>query len=210
MPWRHWIPPKASGPVRIVRRPILIGSACARAIEKPRACAAVPAAAAAKVLTAVLRVILIAISSRRTASVVTLRSTGDRQRITWISCQTFGLGKTQLFLHDVRPQDHRDHFVKRVAPAHPFASHPTVRRDDEPFGRDIPQSLTDQRGDLFGALDLERVVIDDADRDLLLFDDFADRLEIAGPGRRGFERQDVGIDLIEGLEGRPVALYFRK
>ena len=36
--------------------------------------------------------------------------------------------------------------------------------------------------------------------------DFADRLQIAGAGRAGLEGQRVGIDLVERLERRLVAL----
>ena len=67
-----------------------------------------------------------------------------------------------------------------VPPPHAFAAHAAIGRDDQPLGRNVLQRLADQRRDLVRALDLQGVMVDDADHDLLVRDDLADRLQIAG------------------------------
>jgi hypothetical protein len=69
------------------------------------------------------------------------------------------------------------------------------------------QRLADDVADLVRPLDLQSVVVDDAEHDLLVSHDPADRLEIAGARGAGFEGQRVGIDLIERLQSRLVALH---
>src|SRR5260370_8897036 len=94
-----------------------------------------------------------------------------------------------------------------MAAAHAFASHPAVGGDHDPLGRGVLQRLADDVGDLVRPLDLQSVVIDDADHDLLVSHDPADCLEIAGARGADFEGQRVGVDLIERLQSRLVALY---
>jgi len=106
--------------------------------------------------------------------------------------QTFGFRKPELLAHDIRAEHNGDHLVGRMPRAHAFAAHPTIGRDDQPFGRDILQYLADQGRDFMRALDLQRVMIDHADDDLLVLDHFADCVQVAGTGRAGLERQRIG------------------
>src|SRR5215831_20212411 len=113
-----------------------------------------------------------------------LRQSGDLaracQRETWVGGEALGLGKAEFFANDVRAKNHRDHLVGGVPAAHSFAAHAAIGGDHQPFRRSIFQRLADQRGDLIGPLDLQCVMVDDADDDLLVLDGLADRLEVAG------------------------------
>jgi len=60
-----------------------------------------------------------------------------------------------------------------VAPGHALAPHAAVGADDQPLDRDVFQRAADVVGDLLGTLDLQRVMINYADRDLLVGDDLA-------------------------------------
>src|SRR5215813_398033 len=131
---------------------------------------------------------------------------GQGQRVARISRQAVDFRKPELLAHDVRAEHHGDHLVGCMPPAHAFASHPAIRRDDQPFGRNIFQRFADQGRNLIWALDLQGVVIDHADDDLLVLDHFADCRQVARAGRAGFERQHIGVDLVEHLEGRLIAL----
>ena len=131
---------------------------------------------------------------------------GQGQRVARISRKAFGFRQPELLAYDIRAKHHGDHLVGRVPPAHAFASHSAIRRDDQPFGRNVFQRLADQGCDLIWTLDLQRVMIDHADDDLLVLDHFADCMQVAGAGRAGFERQHIGVDLVEHLEGRLIAL----
>ena len=62
-------------------------------------------------------------------------------------------------------------------------------------------------GDLVRPLDLQGVMIDDADDDLLVLDRLADRLQIAGTRGAGLEGQRVGVNLVEGVQRRLIALH---
>lgn len=125
-----------------------------------------------------------------------------------ISREAFGLREPELLAHDIRAEHHGDHLVGRMPSAHAFAAHPAIGRDDQPFARNIFQRLPDQGGDFIWALDLQRVMIERADDDFLVLDQFADCTQITGAGRAGFECQRIGVDLIECLEGRLIALDF--
>ena len=74
--------------------------------------------------------------------------------------------------------DHRDHLVLRMAAAHAFAPHPAIGGDHHPSGRDVFQRLADDLADLIRPLNLQSVMIDDADHDLLVGHCPADRFEI--------------------------------
>jgi hypothetical protein len=50
---------------------------------------------------------------------------------------------------------------------------PQSGRDDQPFGWNVFEPFADQIGDLVRPLDLQRVVVDDADHDLLVLWGFA-------------------------------------
>ena len=121
----------------------------------------------------------------------------QRERIPRIGRQAHCLRQPHLLAYDVRAQHHRDHLVLRMAAAHAFASHPAIGGDHHPLGRDVFQRLADDLGDLIRPLDLQSVMIDDADHDLLVSHCPADRFEIAGARGARFEGQRVGIDLIQ-------------
>ncbi len=93
-----------------------------------------------------------------------------------------------------------------MAPTHALAAHAAIGRDHQPLGSNIFQRLADQGRNLIRPLDLKRVMIDHADDNLLVRDHFADCLEITGAGRARLERQRIGVDLVERLKGRLVAL----
>src|SRR5215472_17407790 len=107
------------------------------------------------------------------ASVLAL---GQGQRVARISRKAFGFRQPEFFAHDIRAKHHGNQLVGRMPPAHALASHSSIRRDDQPFGRNVFQRLADQGCDLIWTLDLQRVVIDHADDDLLVLDHFADRM----------------------------------
>src|SRR6516225_2442349 len=87
---------------------------------------------------------------------------GQGQRVARISRKAFGFRQPELLAHDIRAKHHSDHLVGRMPPAHAFASHSAIRRDDQPFGRNVFQRLADQGCDLIWTLDLQCVVIDHA------------------------------------------------
>jgi len=93
-----------------------------------------------------------------------------------------------------------------MPPTHALAAHTAVGGDDQPLGRNIFQRLADQVRNLIRALDLQRVMIDHADDDLLVLDYIANCMKFAGAGRACLKRQRIGVDLIERIEGRLVAL----
>src|SRR5262245_33302192 len=93
-----------------------------------------------------------------------------------------------------------------MAPAHAFAPHPAIRADDEALGRDELQGPPDMAGHLLGAPDLQRMMVDDADRDLLAGDALADGFEIDAAGAAGFEGDHVGF-AVEVFDRRLVALH---
>src|SRR6204780_30284 len=132
---------------------------------------------------------------------------GQCQGITSVGGETLGLGQAQLLAHEVGAQDHRHHLVDRVAAAHAFPPHAAIGRDPQPLRRHVLQRRADDLRHLVGTLDLKRVVVDDADDNLLVLDDFADGLQIAGARGAGLEGEGVGIDLGERLERRLVALH---
>src|SRR4029450_3179104 len=73
-----------------------------------------------------------------------------------------------------------------------------VARQDQPLRLDIPERESDQLGDLLRALDLQRAVADNAERDLLVLGDPpADVLEIETAVERALEGDDVHVELIE-------------
>ena len=113
---------------------------------------------------------------------------GQRQRVARIGRQAFGFRDAELLAHDVCAQHHGDHLVGGMPPAHAFAAHPAIGRDDQAFGRNIFQRLADQGRDLVWTLNLQCVMINHADDDLLVLDHFADRVQITGSGRAGFTR----------------------
>src|SRR5262249_60781212 len=76
-----------------------------------------------------------------------------------------------------------------------------------PLRWDMLESLADQRRDLIRTLDLQRMMVDDADDDLLVLDHFSDRFQIAWSRGTGLEGQRVGIDLIERRKRRLIALH---
>src|SRR5262249_58548398 len=90
--------------------------------------------------------------------------------------------------------------------SHAFATHAAVRRDDQPFRLNVLERFTDQRRDLFRPLHLQGPVVDDADDDLLVLDDFPDRLEVPGADRTRLECQRVGVDRVERLQRRLIAM----
>jgi ABC-type phosphonate transport system ATPase subunit len=90
--------------------------------------------------------------------------------------------------------------------AHALAPHAAIRRDDQPLGRNIFERLADQIRHLIRPLNLQCVMVDNADHDLSVRDDLADRLEVAGAGGAGLKSNRVGIDLVECGECRLVAL----
>src|SRR5262245_56501039 len=93
-----------------------------------------------------------------------------------------------------------------MAPAHALAAHPAIGTDHEALGRDELQRAPDVVGYLFRPLDLQGVVVDDADRNLLVDDAFADGFEIDAAGAAGFEGDHVGFAAVEIFDRRPVAL----
>jgi hypothetical protein len=129
------------------------------------------------------------------------------ERIPRIGRQALRLRQPHLRAHDVRAQHHRDHLVLRMAAAHAFASHPAIGGNHDPLGRGVLQRLANDVGYLVRPLDLQRVVVDDADHNLLVSHDPADRFEIAGARGADFEGQRVGIDLVQRLQSRLVALH---
>ena len=82
-----------------------------------------------------------------------------------------------------------------------------IAAGEKPLGRNVLERLADERSDVVGALHLQGVMIDDADHDLLVSHCPADRFEIAGARGARFEGQRVGIDLIQRLQSRLVALH---
>src|SRR5262249_38625573 len=60
---------------------------------------------------------------------------GQGQRVARISRKAFDFRQPELLAHDIRAKHHGDHLVGRMPPAHAFASHSAIRRDDQPFGR---------------------------------------------------------------------------
>ena len=105
---------------------------------------------------------------------------GQDQRVARISRKAFGFRQPELLAHDIRAKHHGDHLVGRVPPAHAFASHSAIRRDDQSFGWNVFQRLADQVCDPIWTLDLQRVMIDHANNDLLVLDHFADFMQVAG------------------------------
>src|SRR5215831_6285132 len=103
---------------------------------------------------------------------------GPDEGILRVRCQTLGFRQAKFFLHDVRSTNQSNGLIVRVPPAHSFAPHTAVCRYRETFGRNELQGLTQQVGHLFGAFHLQRMVIDNAYRDFLSRDSFADGLEI--------------------------------
>src|SRR5262249_51515988 len=117
------------------------------------------------------------------------------------------LRRSQLLAHHVRPQHHSDHLVRRVAAAHPFAAHAAVGTDDDVLRRDVLEGPAYEVGHLLRPLDLQVVMVDDADADLLALDVLADRLEIHAAGAARFERDYVRVDPVHHLERGRVALH---
>ena len=83
-----------------------------------------------------------------------------------------------------------------MAAAHAFAAHAAIGRDDQALGRDVAQSFTDQVRDLIRPLDLQSMMINNADDHLLAGDDLADRRKVCGARRAGLERYCVSIDFV--------------
>src|SRR5262249_33454105 len=71
---------------------------------------------------------------------------------------------------------------------------------------DVLERFTDQRRDLFRPLHLQGPVIDDANDDLLVLDDLPHRLEVLGTDRTRLKCQRVGVDRVERLQCRLIAL----
>src|SRR5260221_13729153 len=89
----------------------------------------------------------------------------DNQRIATIGRRTRRFRQAELAADDVGPEHERDHLVEGMAPAHAFATHPAIGTDDETIGRNELQGAPDVVGDLLGPLDLQSVMVDDADGD---------------------------------------------
>src|SRR5262249_47054897 len=121
----------------------------------------------------------------------------DNQRVATVGRRTCGFRQAELAADDVGPEHERNHLVEGMAPAHAFAAHAAVGADDEALGRDELQGAPDVLGHLFGPLDLQGVMVDDADRDLLVDDAFADRFEIDAAGAARFEGDHVGFAAVE-------------
>ena len=92
--------------------------------------------------------------------------------------------------------------------AHALASHAAIRRNDQPLRRNVLERMADQVGDFVRPLDLQGMMVDDADDDFLFLDDLADCLEIARPRRACLESDGVGVDAVERFQSRLIALHF--
>ena len=112
----------------------------------------------------------------------------------------------ELLAHDIGALDEGGHLVQRVAAAHALAAHAAVGGDDEPLGRNVLHRTADVLGHVFLALDLQRVMVDDADRDLHVRDALADRLEIHAVGAHRLERDDVRVHFVQDVERGLVGL----
>ena len=76
--------------------------------------------------------------------------------------------------------------------------------------RIVLQRFANMVGDFLWPLDLQRMVVDHADRDLLIGDALADRLKVDMARAARLECNDVGVDLIEKFERGRVALHLLK
>ena len=82
--------------------------------------------------------------------------------------------------------------------AHALTAKSAIRAQNKAFGFNIFERFTDERGDVFGPLDLQAPVVDDANTNFFVFahqppDDFEVQAIIFG----GLERQHVDIELIK-------------
>src|SRR5262249_47317047 len=91
-----------------------------------------------------------------------------------------------------------------MAPAHTLASHTTIGSQHQTLSGNVFERLSHEIGYLLWRFHLQRVVIDDADAYLLSFD-AADGFEIHSAGTARLERDHVGVDAVESVDGRRVA-----
>jgi hypothetical protein len=120
----------------------------------------------------------------------------QRQGISGVSSQTFSLRNPGFIANHIRPQNHRDHLVLRVAVAHAFAAYAAIGRNDQALGRDVAQRFADQVRDLIRPLDLQSMMINNADDHLLAGDGLADRRKVCGARKAGLERYCVSVDFV--------------
>ena len=95
-----------------------------------------------------------------------------------VRSQAGGFRQPKFGLDDICSLDERRHFVARVPPAHTFPTHAAVRAQNQALGGDVLQRLTDFLCDLLRPLDLQGVMVDHANGNFLLGDDFADGFDI--------------------------------
>src|SRR5215472_18110048 len=129
------------------------------------------------------------------------------ERVTAIGRKTFGLWQSKLLAHHIGAEHQRHDLVVGVTPAHALAAHAAVGREHQPLGWNVLERAANVIGNLFGPLDLKRMVVDDADTNFLVGDYLAESLKIHSAGTRRFEGDHVGINLVEHLERVLIALY---
>src|SRR4051812_4316584 len=173
------MPPDASAPVLMVKRPRRIGSDCERTMAGKPSCAA-PAAAPAAWMKRLRSNVMVPSSSGFALFRLDHRISGLRR-------QAACLRQAELAAHDVRAEHDRHHLVKGVPAAHALAPHAAIGREHQPFRRNVLERLADERGDLLGGFHLQRVVVDDADADLLLAHALTDGLQVHAARAAGLE-----------------------
>src|SRR5262249_19583817 len=94
--------------------------------------------------------------------------------------------------------------------AHTLAAHSAIRTHDQAFGWNQLQRLPQQISDFIRTLDLQRVVIDDADGNLLPGNLLTDSLEVHRIRTFHLKCDDVRIDLVEDFERGFIRLYLRE
>ena len=97
-----------------------------------------------------------------------------------------------------------------MAAAHSFTAHTAVGAYGEPVWRNVLEGLAEEVGDFFRSFNLQRVVIDNADRDLLTSNLPADGLKIHCVRAFHLECDQVGVELIQDFESRFVRLHLRE
>src|SRR3954468_11635107 len=127
------MPPEASAPVLMVKRPMRIGwRICAdgaRTMAGKPSCAA-PAAAPAAWMKRLRSNVMVPSSSGFALFRLDHRISGLRR-------QAACLRQAELAAHDVRAEHDRHHFVEGVAPAHALTPHAAVGGEHQLFRRNV-------------------------------------------------------------------------
>ena len=106
-----------------------------------------------------------------------------------------GFGEAEFSAHDVGAFDERDAFVIGDAAGETFAAKAAIGGNDEAFGRDVFERLSDQTGDMLGRFDDRVAVVDDADADLLVGLVFRQERQVLALVAGAFEGDHIAIEL---------------